>query len=134
MKEIRTLTQIMARLRGPRGCPWDQKQTHKTLRPMLLEEVYELLEAIDQKDDEALQEELGDVLLHIIFHSQLAQERRAFNFQKVAKQLAEKLVSRHPHVFGKERLATTQQVLKRWHQLKEAEKLLLEKEFELREL
>lgn len=122
MKEIRTLTQIMARLRGPRGCPWDQKQTHKTLRPMLLEEVYELLEAIDQKDDEALQEELGDVLLHIIFHSQLAQERRAFNFQKVAKQLAEKLVSRHPHVFGKERLATTQQVLKRWHQLKEAEK------------
>ena len=91
MKEIRTLTQIMARLRGPRGCPWDQKQTHKTLRPMLLEEVYELLEAIDQKDDEALQEELGDVLLHIIFHSQLAEERRAFNFQKVAKQLAEKL-------------------------------------------
>ena len=89
---------------------------------MMLEEVYELLEAIDQKDDHALQEELGDVLLHLIFHAQLAKERRAFDFRQVAKRLAEKLISRHPHVFGKERLVTTQQVLQRWHQLKEAEK------------
>ena len=122
MKEVEALTRIIARLRGPKGCPWDQKQTHRTLRPMLLEEVYELLEAIDQKDDHALQEELGDVLLHIIFHAQLAQERRAFDFRKVASHLAKKLISRHPHVFGKERLVTTQQVLHRWHQLKQAEK------------
>ncbi|MDA0325520.1 MAG: nucleoside triphosphate pyrophosphohydrolase, partial [Verrucomicrobia bacterium] len=122
MREIRSLLQIMARLRSPQGCPWDRKQTHQTLRPMMLEEVYELLEAIDQKDDHALQEELGDVLLHLIFHAQLAKERRAFDFRQVAKRLAEKLISRHPHVFGKERLVTTQQVLQRWHQLKEAEK------------
>ena len=122
MKEIRALLQIMARLRSPQGCPWDRKQTHQTLRPMMLEEVYELLEAIEQKDDHALQEELGDVLLHLMFHAQLAKERRAFNFRQVAQRLAEKLVSRHPHVFGQERLATTRQVLHRWHQLKEAEK------------
>ena len=70
MKEIRALLQIMARLRSPQGCHWDRKQTHQTLRPMMLEEVYELLEAIEQKDDHALQEELGDVLLHLIFHAQ----------------------------------------------------------------
>ena len=89
---------------------------------MLLEEVYELLEAIDQKDDHALEEELGDVLLHIIFHAQLAQERKAFDLKKVAAHLAKKLIRRHPHVFGQERLVTTQQVLHRWHQLKQAEK------------
>lgn len=122
MKEVKALLQIMARLRGPRGCPWDQRQTHRTLRPLLLEEVHELLEAIDLKDDHALQEELGDVLLHLIFHAQLAQERRAFNFRQVATNLAKKLVRRHPHVFGQERLVTTQQVLHRWHQLKQAEK------------
>ena len=122
MKEILTLTKIMSRLRGPRGCPWDRKQTHRTLRPMILEEVYELLEAIDQGDDHALREELGDVLLHIIFHAQLAKERKAFNFTAVAKELSAKLVRRHPHVFGKERIKTSSQVLKRWHQLKQEEK------------
>lgn len=122
MNEIRTLTKIMARLRSPKGCPWDRKQTHRTLRPMILEEVYELLEAIDQGDDQSLREELGDVLLHIIFHAQLAKERKAFDFRAVAKELAEKLVRRHPHVFGKERIITSSQVLKRWHQLKQEEK------------
>ena len=122
MREIRSLTKIMARLRGPRGCPWDRKQTHRTLRPMILEEVYELLEAIDEGDDHALQEELGDVLLHLLFHAQLAHERRAFNFQSVAKGLAKKLISRHPHVFGKEKIITPAQVLHRWHQLKQQEK------------
>lgn len=72
MREAQSLTRIMARLRGPRGCPWDRKQTHRSLRPMILEEVYELLEAIDEGDDHALKEELGDVLLHVLFHAQLA--------------------------------------------------------------
>ncbi|NBR63843.1 MAG: MazG family protein, partial [Verrucomicrobia bacterium] len=104
MRETRELTRIMARLRGPRGCPWDRRQTHRSLRPMILEEVYELLEAIDQGDDHALREELGDVLLHILFHAQLARERKAFDFRAVARELAEKLVRRHPHVFGREKL------------------------------
>jgi len=122
MKEVSSLTHIMARLRGPKGCPWDRKQNHRTLRPMILEEVYELLEAIDQGDDHALREELGDVLLHIIFHAQLARERKAFDFRAVARELADKLVRRHPHVFGRERLTSSSQVLKRWHQLKQEEK------------
>jgi len=122
MRETKALTRIMARLRGPRGCPWDKKQTHRSLRPMILEEVYELLEAIDQRDDQALQEELGDVLLHILFHAQLARERRAFDFQAVARELAKKLMRRHPHVFGREKLRNPAQVLRRWHQLKQQEK------------
>ena len=89
---------------------------------MILEEVYELLEAIDQGDDHALKEELGDVLLHILFHAQLARERRAFDFQAVARALADKLVRRHPHVFGREKLRNPSQVLRRWHQLKQQEK------------
>ena len=122
MREAQSLTRIMARLRGPRGCPWDRKQTHRSLRPMILEEVYELLEAIDEGDDHALKEELGDVLLHILFHAQLARERKAFNFQGVARELAEKLIRRHPHVFGREKLHNPSQVLRRWHQLKQQEK------------
>ena len=89
---------------------------------MILEEVYELLEAIDQGDDHALKEELGDVLLHILFHAQLAKERKAFDFRAVAKELADKLVRRHPHVFGREKLRNPSQVLRRWHQLKQQEK------------
>jgi tetrapyrrole methylase family protein / MazG family protein len=112
----------MARLRSPRGCPWDRKQTHRSLRPMILEEVYELLEAIDEGDDHALKEELGDVLLHVLFHAQLARERKAFDFQGVARELAEKLIRRHPHVFGREKLRNPSQVLRRWHQLKQQEK------------
>lgn len=122
MREAKALIRIMTRLRGPRGCPWDRKQTHRSLRPMLLEEVYELLEAIDQGDDQALKEELGDVLLHVIFHAQLARERKAFDFRAVAKELADKLVRRHPHVFGREKLRNPSQVLRRWHQLKQQEK------------
>lgn len=89
---------------------------------MIVEEVYELLEAIDQRDDQAIREELGDVLLHILFHAQLGRERKAFDFQTIARQLATKLIHRHPHVFGKERLRTPAQVLHRWHQLKQIEK------------
>ncbi len=122
MREARSLTRIMAKLRGPGGCPWDRKQTHRSLKPMILEEVYELLEAIDQGDDHALKEELGDVLLHVLFHAQLARERRAFDFTAVAKELADKLVRRHPHVFGQEKLRNPSQVLRRWHQLKQQEK------------
>ena len=116
------LIRIMARLRGPKGCPWDRQQNHRSLRPMILEEVYELLEAIDQGDDQALREELGDVLLHIIFHAQLARERGVFNLKAVARELARKLVQRHPHVFGRERIRSSSQVLQRWHQLKQKEK------------
>ena len=122
MRETRALTKIMSKLRGPGGCPWDRKQTHRSLKPMILEEVYELLEAIDQGDDHALKEELGDVLLHVLFHAQLAQERKAFDFGAVARELADKLVRRHPHVFGREKLRNPSQVLRRWHQLKQKEK------------
>lgn len=122
MRETRALTKIMSKLRGPGGCPWDRKQTHRSLKPMILEEVYELLEAIDQGDDHALKEELGDVLLHVLFHAQLARERKAFDFKAVARELADKLVRRHPHVFGREKLRNPSQVLRRWHQLKQQEK------------
>ena len=122
MREAKSLTRIMAKLRGPGGCPWDRKQTHRSLKPMILEEVHELLEAIDQGDSHALKEELGDVLLHVLFHAQLAKERKAFDFQAVARELADKLVRRHPHVFGREKLRNPSQVLRRWHQLKQQEK------------
>jgi tetrapyrrole methylase family protein / MazG family protein len=112
----------VARLRGPGGCPWDQEQTHESIRAQLLEECYEALEAIDQKDDVLLREELGDVLLHVVFHAQLAEERGVFTLDEVAQGIREKLVRRHPHVFGDDKLKTSDEVLKRWDELKKLEK------------
>ena len=114
---------IMARLRGPEGCPWDREQTPQTLKPFLLEEAYEVLEAIDQNDPSSLKEELGDLFLQILFHTQIASEKDQFSFEDVARHLSHKLVRRHPHVFQKPeestQLMTSQEVIQQWDQLKQ---------------
>ncbi|MCX7653765.1 MAG: nucleoside triphosphate pyrophosphohydrolase [Fervidobacterium sp.] len=99
-KEFEKLIEIMATLRSENGCEWDKAQTHESLKPYLIEEAYELLNAIDLKDDEELKEELGDVLLQVIFHSQIASERGVFTIADVIRTLSDKLIRRHPHVFG----------------------------------
>src|SRR6516165_7158836 len=101
---IDDLLKIMARLRSPTGCPWDREQSHMTLRRHAIEEVYELIDAIEAKDDHEMAEELGDLLLQVVFHCQLARERKAFDFDRVAQHLVDKLVRRHPHVFGETRV------------------------------
>ncbi|MDH5563340.1 MAG: nucleoside triphosphate pyrophosphohydrolase [Nitrospirota bacterium] len=117
---------IMATLRGPDGCPWDREQTPESLKPYLLEEAYEVLEAIDANDPEALKEELGDLLLQILFHSQMASESGHFSYQDVKNGLGAKLIRRHPHVFqqdGKGSLTTSNEVVRQWDQLKQQEKI-----------
>lgn len=99
-KEFERLVEIMATLRGENGCDWDKAQTHETLKPYLIEEAYEVLNAIDLNDDEELKEELGDVLLQVVFHSQIAKERGTFTIKDVIDTLNDKLIRRHPHVFG----------------------------------
>lgn len=120
------LTELMAALRAPNGCPWDRKQTHESLKPYLLEETYEVLETIDQQDRKKLPEELGDVLLQVLFHSQIAAEAGAFTIEEVMDQLADKLVRRHPHVFpnGPNDLTpiNADQVLAKWEDIKRAER------------
>jgi XTP/dITP diphosphohydrolase len=119
---IDELLQVMARLRGPGGCPWDREQNHKTLRWHAVEEVYELLDAIDAEDDHELEEELGDLLLQVVFHCQLARERNAFDFEAVARHITDKLIRRHPHVFGKLKVKDVDQVWANWEKIKKAEK------------
>jgi tetrapyrrole methylase family protein/MazG family protein len=120
------LVGLMATLRAPNGCPWDRKQTHESLKPYLLEEAYEVLETIDQRDHPKLREELGDVLLQVIFHSQIASEAGTFSIEDVLETLVAKLVRRHPHVFGNDDQACTltdgEEVLSRWEQIKHAER------------
>jgi uncharacterized protein YabN with tetrapyrrole methylase and pyrophosphatase domain len=116
------LLAIMARLRAPDGCPWDREQTHRTLRLHAVEEVYELIDAIEADDDPGIEEELGDLLLQVVFHCQLGNERSAFDFESVAKCLVTKLIHRHPHVFGQARARTAATVLAQWDRLKQAEK------------
>jgi tetrapyrrole methylase family protein/MazG family protein len=120
------LIEIMASLRAANGCPWDRKQTHESLKPYLLEETYEVLETIDQHDDAKLREELGDVLLQVIFHSQIAAESGTFTVNDVLDTLADKLIRRHPHVFGTDTgaapLSNGEQVLHQWEQIKRAER------------
>jgi MazG family protein len=112
----------MARLRSPGGCPWDREQDHQTLRWHAVEEVYELLDAIEARDDHELEEELGDLLLQVVFHCQLARERGAFDFHAVARHLTNKLVRRHPHVFGEIKVKDVDQVWANWEKIKRAEK------------
>src|ERR1017187_1172238 len=119
---ISDLLKIMARLRSPGGCPWDREQDHMSLRWHAVEEVYELLDAIEAGDDHELEEELGDLLLQVVFHCQLARERGAFDFEKVARHIADKLVRRHPHVFGNLRVKDVDQVWANWEKIKRAEK------------
>jgi MazG family protein len=97
------LRDIVAQLRSPEGCPWDREQTHQSLKPHLIEECYELIDAIDAADDKELKEELGDLLLQVVLHSQMASEEKRFDLDDVAAVISDKLVNRHPHVFGKTR-------------------------------
>jgi XTP/dITP diphosphohydrolase len=119
---IGELLRIMARLRSPTGCPWDREQDHKTLRWHAVEEVYELLDAIEAGDDHEMMEELGDLLLQVVFHSQLGKERKAFDFDTVVRHLNDKLVRRHPHVFGKLKVKDVDQVWANWEKIKRSEK------------
>jgi MazG family protein len=119
---IDDLLKVMAKLRSPTGCPWDREQNHRTLRRHAIEEVYELIDAIEAGDDHEMAEELGDLLLQIVFHCQLAQERGAFDFEKVCRLLVNKLVRRHPHVFGTTKVKDVDEVWANWEKIKKAEK------------
>jgi tetrapyrrole methylase family protein / MazG family protein len=112
------LLQIMTILRSPEGCPWDREQTHKTIRNNLIEETYEAVEAIDKEDSELLEEELGDVLLQVVFHSQLEKENGNFDFSDVVDGVAKKMIERHPHVFGNVTVQNSSEVLKNWDAIK----------------
>jgi MazG family protein len=116
------LLKVMAKLRSPQGCPWDREQDHMTLRFHAVEEVYELLDAIESRDDQEMVEELGDLLLQVVFHSQLARERGAFDFEQVARHITDKLVRRHPHVFGDLKVRNVDEVWANWEKIKAAEK------------
>ncbi len=119
---IDDLLKVMARLRSPTGCPWDREQDHMTLRRHALEEVYELIDAIEAGDDGEMGEELGDLLLQVVFHCQLASERGVFNFEKVTRELVNKLIRRHPHVFGATKVKNVDEVWANWERIKRAEK------------
>ena len=119
---INDLLRVMARLRSPTGCPWDREQSHLTLRRHAIEEVYELIDAIEARDDGEMAEELGDLLLQVVFHCQLARERGAFDFEKVTRHLVDKLIRRHPHVFGKVKVKDVDEVWVNWEKIKKAEK------------
>lgn len=121
-RPIDQLVEVMARLRGPGGCPWDQEQDHQSIRFHAVEEVYELLDAIEASDDEEMLEELGDVLLQVVFHAQLAMERGVFDFERVVQRIVDKLIHRHPHVFGDQAVADSEAVLDQWEKIKRAEK------------
>ncbi len=116
------LVALMARLRAPDGCPWDRQQTHTTLKPYLLEEVYEALEAIDADDAAELCKELGDVLLQVVFHAQIAAEEGRFDIEAVGQAIVDKLIRRHPHVFGDASADEADEVLRRWEQIKKQER------------
>lgn len=120
--EFARLVAIMARLRSPGGCPWDRAQSREDLKPYLVEETYEVLDAIDSKDPAKLREELGDLLLQVVFHARIAEEEGAFTIEDVARTINEKLVRRHPHVFGGATATTPGEVLQNWEAIKKEEK------------
>lgn len=120
-KAFERLVIIMSRLRGPDGCPWDKEQTHISLKPFLLEECYEVLEVLDEDNPEALQEELGDLLLQIVFHACIAEENHRFDIHSVIDGINQKLVRRHPHVFGQTEIHTSEEQRKHWESLKKKE-------------
>jgi len=118
---IASLFEVVARLRAPGGCPWDREQTHESLRPYLLEETYELLEAIDAGDDAKMKEELGDLLLQVAMHAEIAAQEGRFDAAQVSESAAAKMVARHPHVFGDVSVANSDEVLRNWEHNKERE-------------
>jgi MazG family protein len=121
-KQIDRLRAIMHRLRAPGGCPWDAEQTHESIVPNLIEEAYETVDTIQRGDHEHLKEELGDLLLQVIFHSEIAEEAGRFNLDEVARGICDKLVRRHPHVFGESDAADSEAVLQQWDAIKRTEK------------
>lgn len=122
LSPIRQVLEVMSALRAPDGCPWDREQDHRSLRWHAVEEVYELLDAIEAGDEPEMVEELGDLLLQVVFHAQLGSERGAFDFERVCQELADKLVRRHPHVFGDVKVRDVDQVWANWEKIKRAEK------------
>lgn len=122
LRPIQQVLEVMAALRGPGGCPWDREQDHRSLRWHAVEEVYELLDAIEAGDEPEMVEELGDLLLQVVFHAQLGGERGSFDFDRVCQELADKLVRRHPHVFGDVKVRDVDQVWANWEAIKRSEK------------
>ena len=120
--ELERLIEIVATLRSEKGCQWDREQTHKTLRPNMIEEAYEAVDAIDDGNIDNLREELGDVLLQVVLHSQIAKDNNEFDIEDVAKELSDKLIHRHPHVFGDVKVNSTDEILSAWDRLKNEEK------------
>jgi tetrapyrrole methylase family protein / MazG family protein len=120
-RRLLDLVKVMARLRGPGGCPWDREQTHETLARHLLEETHELIEAIDVGDSDAIRDELGDLLLQVVFHAEIASDGGRWDVDDVASRLIEKLVHRHPHVFGEVEVSGSEEVLTNWEKLKAEE-------------
>ncbi|MEW6607861.1 MAG: MazG family protein [bacterium] len=124
MKEQFTqLVEIIAKLRGENGCPWDKEQTSQSLKPYLLEETYEVLEAIENEEPDGLKEELGDLMLQIVMQAQLAKEKGLFDIQDVLTGICEKLTRRHPHVFGDMKFNNSVEVIAHWKEIKEQEKI-----------
>ena len=121
-RKFETLVAIMARLRGPDGCPWDREQTFESLRSYLIEESFEVADALDRGDLDELREELGDLLLQVVFLAQLAGERQAFTVDDVCRAINEKMIRRHPHVFGDDHADDSEQVLEHWERIKRQEK------------
>ena len=119
---IEDLLKIMEILRGPGGCPWDAEQTHESIKTGFIEETYEVIEAINKKDKDLLQEELGDVLLQVVFHSEIEKEAGAFDFSDVTDGVCKKLIERHPHVFGEVKVSGTDEVLSNWDDIKRKSK------------
>lgn len=120
-KYFRDLVELMRKLRDEGGCPWDKEQTHETLKPYLVEETYEVIDAIDSGEAARLKEELGDLLFQILFHSEIAGEKKEFDIGGVMKSCLEKMTSRHPHVFGDARLETAEEVIRAWNRIKKGE-------------
>ncbi|HEY8716956.1 MAG TPA: nucleoside triphosphate pyrophosphohydrolase [Candidatus Acidoferrum sp.] len=117
------LVAVQKRLRAPDGCPWDREQTHATLRPFLIEEAYEVLDALESGDDKKFAEEMGDLLIQVVFHSEIAREQQRFTVADVIREIHDKMVRRHPHVFGKTRANDSQEVLRNWERIKAQERL-----------
>ena len=119
---LERLIEVIATLRGENGCDWDKEQTHKSLRPNMLEEAYEAVDAMEEGNIDHLKEELGDVLLQVVLHSQIAKDEKEFDLEDVAKGISDKLIRRHPHVFGDVKVSSTDEILNNWDKIKKAEK------------
>ncbi len=119
---FKELVDLLAYLRSPQGCPWDKKQTHTSILPNLIEETYEVAEAIQKKDNSKLKEELGDLLLQVLFHAQMEAEKKNYDINEIIKNLSQKLIARHPHVFKKKANLTSKQVLQNWEKIKLSQK------------